>query len=122
MHCICILIMSTLVSIKLYYDEYEYEFGDGFYPQFGKLDGGSSSETNEKGVQVIFQFIQERNAWKQVYNTDQKAITGLDPPYGEELVNVLNIEYGAATATTATATSIENMWNKKVYQTKIKKD
>lgn len=100
----------SIISINLYYDKYEYEFGDGFYPQFTKLDAKDSYHFK----QVQFEFIKERNAWRQVFNTQQKAITGLDPPYGEELLNILNIE-SAATATT-TATSIENMWNKKIYQ------
>ena len=89
--------------IKLYYDDYEYEFGDGFYPQLNELSG-------YKYKQVQFEFIPERNAWKQVFDSEQKAITGLDPPYGEELLSVLNIEGGKE------ATRIENMWNKKIHQ------
>ena len=43
--------------------------------------------------------------------TNVTAITGLDPPYGKELLSVLN---GSETETKAT--SIENMWNKKIQQ------
>ena len=100
--------------IKLYYDGYEYEFGDGFYPQLNELPGYKYKE-------VKFEFIRERNVWKQVFDTEQKAITGLDPPYGKELLSVLNATRVTETTdtrdTTETikATSIENMWNKKVY-------
>ena len=77
---------------------------DGFYPQFSDLNGKP-----ETFVLVCFEFIPERNAWKQVMTYDHKAITGVDPPYGEELLSVLNIE-GCKEAT-----RIENMWNKKVH-------
>ena len=99
--------------IKLYYDDYEYEFGDGFYPQLNELSG-------YKYKQVQFEFIPERNAWKQVFDSEQKAITGLDPPYGKELLDMLNsieIETKATSIEIETkATSIENMWNKKIHQ------
>ena len=96
---------SPLLSIKLHYDKYEYEFGDGFYPQFSDWNGKP-----ETFILVCFEFIKERNTWKQVVTYDHRAITGLDPPYGEELLSVLNIEGGKE------ATRIENMWNKIIHQ------
>ena len=96
--------MSKLISIKLYYDEYEYEFGDGFYPQLSPFNNQVYAFKL-----VIFQFIQERNAWKQVLNAKQKTITGLDSPYGEELLLALNAESGLS------VTSIENMYSKIIY-------
>ena len=101
--------MSKLISIKLYYDEYEYEFGDGFYPQLIPLTGQVHAFKL-----VIFQFIQERNIWKQAFDSKQKAVAGLDPPYGEELLLALNAESGLA-ATSMAATSIENVYSKIIY-------
>lgn len=101
--------MSKLISIKLYYDEYEYEFGDGFYPQLIPLTGQVHAFKL-----VIFQFIQERNIWKQAFDSKQKAIAGLDPPYGEELLLALNAESGLA-ATSMATTSIENVYGKIIY-------
>ena len=96
--------MSFLISIKLYYDEYEYEFGDGFYPQLSSFNGQMHAFKL-----VIFQFIQERNVWKQAFDSKQKAIAGLDPPHGEELLLALNAESGLS------ATSIENVYGKIIY-------
>jgi len=104
LHVIIIIIMSSLISIKLYYDEYEYEFGDGFYPQLSPFNGQV-----HVFKPVIFQFIQERNVWKQVLSTSQKAITGLDSPHGKELLLALNAESGLS------ATSVENVYNKIIY-------
>ena len=87
---------STLLSIKLHYDKYEYEFGDGFYPHLQFVNGNSYTS-------ICFQFIQEKNVWKQI---DNLAITGLDPPYGKELLTALNSESGF------NASHIENIWNK----------
>ena len=96
--------MSKLISIKLYYDEYEYEFGDGFYPQLSPFNGQV-----HVFKPVIFQFIQERNTWKQAFDSKQKAITGLDSPHGEELLLALNAESGLS------VTSIENSYSKIIY-------
>jgi hypothetical protein len=98
--------MSKLISIKLYYDEYEYEFGDGFYPQLSPFNNQVHAFKP-----VIFQFIQERNIWKQAFDSKQKAITGLDPPYGEDLMRVLNFETGNIYK----ATSIENVYGKLIH-------
>ena len=95
--------MSTVI---LYYDKYEYEFGDGFYPQLSPFNGQVHDFKP-----VIFQFIQERNIWKQAFDLKEKAITGLDPPHGEELMRVLNFERGKIYK----ATSIENAYGKKIY-------
>lgn len=102
--------MSKLISIKLYYDEYEYELGDGFYPQISPFNGQV-----HVFKPVIFQFIPERNVWKQVLSATQKSITGLDPPHGEELLHILNIEIAA---TNNAATSIENSFNKIIHEEK----
>ena len=96
--------MSSLISIKLYYDEYEYEFGDGFYPQLNPFNGQA-----HVFKPVIFQFIQERNLWKQAFDLKQKAITGVDPPHDEELLLALNTE------SELSATSIENTYGKIIY-------
>jgi hypothetical protein len=87
---------KIIISKQMYYNKYECEFGDGFYPQLSFVIGNSYTS-------ICFQFIQERNAWKQI---DNLAITGLDPPYGKELLTVLNSESGF------NASHIENIWNK----------
>ena len=91
-----------IISKQMYYDNYECEFGDGFYPQLLVVDRYAHTL-------IYFQFIQERNVWKQV---DNVPITGLDPPYGEELLTVLNSENGV------NASQIENMWDKIIYKDK----
>lgn len=88
-----------LISKQMYYDKYECEFGDGFYPQLSFVDGYADAL-------IYFQFIQERNVWRQVGDL---PITGLDPPYGKELLTVLNSENGV------NACQIENTWDKIIY-------
>jgi len=90
------------ISKQMYYDKYECEYGDGFYPQLSFVDGYADAL-------IYFQFIQERNVWRQV---DNIAITGLDPPYDEELLTALNSESGV------NASKIENTWDKIIYKTK----
>ena len=88
-----------LISKQMYYDKYESEFGDGFYPQLTPLE-------NNPFTLIYFQFIKKRNVWKQLGDV---SITGLDPPYGEELLKSLNSESGYE------ATQIENIWNKIIH-------
>ena len=88
-----------LISKQMYYDKYECEFGDGFYPQLSFVERYAHTL-------IYFQFIQERNVWRQVGDL---PITGLDPPYGEELLTVLNSENGV------NASQIENTWDKIIY-------
>lgn len=92
--------MSLLISKQMYYDNYECEFGDGFYPQLLVVDRYAHTL-------IYFQFIQERNVWKQV---DNVPISGLDPPHGQELLTALNSENGVH------ASQIENMWDKIIYK------
>jgi len=87
------------ISKQMYYDKYECEYGDGFYPQLSFVDGYADAL-------IYFQFIKERNVWRQV---DNIAITGLDSPYGEELLTALNSESGVH------ACKIENIWDKIIY-------
>jgi len=91
---------QMLISKQMYYDKYEYDFGDGFYPQL------TPSEKNHVTL-IYFQFIKERNVWKQIGDV---SITGLDPPYGEELLKSLNSESGYE------AIQIENIWNKIIHK------
>ena len=95
--------MTIIISKQMYYDKYECEYGDGFYPQLLFVDGYADAL-------MYFQFIQERNVWKQVGN--DVPITGLDPPYGEELLTALNSESGV------NAFKIENTWDKIIYKNK----
>ena len=93
------------ISKQMYYDKYECDFGDGFYPQLSFVDGYAD-------VLIYFQFIQERNVWRQV-GESTIPITGVDPPYGEELLTVLNSESGV------NACQIENIWDKIIYNNRI---
>ena len=96
-------VTKIIISKQMYYDKYKCEFGDGFYPQLSFVERYAD-------VLIYFQFIQERNVWRQVGDL---PITGLDPPYGEELLTVLNSENGV------NASQIENTWDKIIYKNRI---
>jgi len=66
---------------KMYYDKYEREFGDGFYPQLREMKGGYFS---------IIKFrisTQYPNIWNQINDC---PIYGLDGDTGKELLDSLN--------------------------------
>jgi hypothetical protein len=69
---------TTRVSQLMYYDSYEYEFGDGFYPQISK-------DTLDSELTINFALI--NNTWKQ---TNSNNINGLDGNCGEHLLQLLN--------------------------------
>ena len=97
-------VKRIIISKQMYYDLYECDLGDGFYPQLSFVERYAHAL-------IYFQFIQERNVWKQIGDL---PITGLDPPYGEELLTALNSENGVD------ASQIENTWDKIIYNNKNK--
>ena len=72
-------------NIKLYYDSYEYEYGDGFYPVTENI----SPCTTE--INISFTIYVEYNNifWKQT-NDKYKPIYGLDGDQRELLLKQLN--------------------------------
>jgi hypothetical protein len=73
--------MEKTIRVKMYYDEYEKYFGDGFYPFF--------KEKEEKGEnsEVIFSFRYNNDCWNQI---TQDEIYGLDGDIGKHLLERLN--------------------------------
>ena len=71
---------TTIITIKLFYDEYEANHGDGFYPQLTEQTGFISD-------QIQFIYLDKLCIWMQ---RSSKLIKGLDPPYGQELLDELN--------------------------------
>ena len=76
---------SNTTTVSMYYDRYEKEFGDGFYPlcKTDDLIGSTMTETNIKFDLDRFGF------WKQISND---MIYGLDGDHGKLLLNILNIQ------------------------------
>lgn len=74
----------TLVR-KMYYDSYEKNYGDGFYPQLKDMPSGAS-------INMAFRLIKykERDfAWVQVSGCAIRDFDGLN---GDELLISLNLE------------------------------
>lgn len=75
--------MSNYLITKqtLYYDKYEQEFGDGFYPVIEK------NMTCSEEIIISFLYNKFYNSWVQI---DQIPINGLDGDNGFYLLNILN--------------------------------
>ena len=80
---------SCRIKRKLYYDSYEKEFGDGFYPQLHPF-GGICSCAN---TMITFRLINYNSygelAWAQA---DNCVIYGFDGESGIQILNSLNQE------------------------------
>jgi len=75
--------MNKIVNVKMYYDEYEKYFGDGFYPFL-------TEKENKTGItQITFSFYYKEKCWIQV---NQDEINGLDGDTGKHLLDYLNRE------------------------------
>jgi len=74
-----------ICTVAMYYDRYEKEFGDGFYPlcKTDDLTRHQYPETNIKFELDRFGF------WKQISND---IIYGLDGDHGKRLLDSLNIQ------------------------------
>jgi hypothetical protein len=75
--------MQTQIVAKelIYYDKYEYEFGDGFYPTIEQYNPCNESDY------VSFTYNKNYNCWVQ---TDGINICGLDGNNGINLLNIIN--------------------------------
>jgi hypothetical protein len=83
----------------MYYDIYECEFGDGFYPQLlcpSTIKPSTTTTTTldfsgYKSSDIEFELTIYKNEliWVQM---NEKNITGLDGPHGIDLLNSLNSE------------------------------
>jgi hypothetical protein len=73
--------MEKTIRVKMYYDEYEKYFGDGFYPFF------KEKEEKDENSEVIFSFRYNNDCWNQI---TQDEIYGLDGNIGKLLLERLN--------------------------------
>ena len=87
---------------KMYFDKYEKELGDGFYPQLTPMVNNSYGydSTGYDSVNITFRWAEiYPDVWTQI---DNSVIYGFDGKYGKELLNSLNEEANI------TATHISN--------------
>jgi hypothetical protein len=75
------LVMDCQIDVKMYYDEYEKYFGDGFYPLLQK--------EKQDNTQIIISFEYKNNCWIQKSHDE---INGLDGEIGKQLLEQLNRE------------------------------
>ena len=96
---------DTVKTINMYYDKYECEFGDGFYPLLKGCD-----EREQAGlipIQITFRLI--GLIWKQINGPN--SICGLDGDTGQELIKILNDNE-------INAKTIISLTNKQIYPKK----
>lgn len=78
--------MSNYLIAKqtLYYDKYEYEFGNGFYPVIEK--------NNSCSEEIVISFLYNKfyNSWVQI---DEPLIYGFHDDNGFNLLNIMNEKY-----------------------------
>lgn len=86
----------------LFYDTYECEFGDGFYPVINQDD------LSYKRIEIKFLFNPTNNCWIQM---NQQDISGLDGDNGIKLLNIMNKKNNV------NCIEIYNSHNKKIYPT-----
>ena len=87
---------------KMYFDTYEKELGDGFYPQLTPMVNNSYGydSTGYDSVNIKFRWSESYpDVWTQ---SDNSVIYGFDGKYGKELLHSLNEEANI------TATHISN--------------
>ena len=73
-----------ICAISMYYDRYEKEFGDGFYPELIKRNGYQSIHITFC-LDKYFQHL----AWVQ---RNKNVIYGFDYDYGKDILDCLNIK------------------------------
>ena len=86
----CLPIEIVLVR-KMYFDTYEREFGDGFYPQLTPMvNSYGNNGTDYDSVNIKFRWSEiYPSVWTQI---DNSVIYGFDGKYGAELLHSLNEE------------------------------
>jgi len=72
------------ITLKMYYDMHEKEFGDGFYPELIKRNGYQSISITFF-LDKYFQHL----AWVQ---RNKNVIYGFDYDYGKDILDCLNIK------------------------------
>ena len=77
---------ELVVSVEIYYDEYEKYDGDGFYP-IVILSSLSEKMIHLKKTHIEFQYDKIQKAWIQ---KTEDMIRRLDGDYGKKLLNILN--------------------------------
>lgn len=85
-------VINTTVKVLAYYDDWEREYGDGFYPIWTEED---KNLCHQNKTFVYFTLVDEfvieqcKNCfiWKQ---TTEKCIDGLDGDTGKDLLEALN--------------------------------
>lgn len=75
----------TAAAVLMYYDEYEKEHGDGFYPVLF-----SPCSVGWKEIMIEFEFA--NRIWRQ---KTEDMIYGLDCEIGSKLLNILNTRTNA---------------------------
>lgn len=85
---------ELIVSVEMYYDEYEKYDGDGFYPII--LSPTSSSPSVEKKTHLKKTVIQFKyhNILRSWIQKTEDMIRGLDGDYGKKLLEILNEKGG----------------------------
>jgi hypothetical protein len=87
-----ILPREVVLTRKMYYDKYDKEQGDGFYPQLSRRMNSSYGSDNNRNDSVDIKF-----RWSEIYSDvwtqlDNSVIYGFDGKYGKELLDSLNEE------------------------------
>lgn len=80
---------ELIVSVEMYYDEYEKYDGDGFYPMI--LSSSVEKKINLKKTMIQFKYHNILRAWIQ---KTEDMIRGLDGDYGKKLLEILNEKGG----------------------------
>lgn len=76
---------TSMVTIRMYYDAYEYDFGDGFFPYFSPI----TLVSGKTDISFELTLIDNELVWTQ---KTEESIQGLDGNIGNELLNKLNAE------------------------------
>ena len=96
---------------KIYFDKWEKDYGDGFYPQLSYIGGSYNGRRTFDSTILTFKWTSVYpDLWSQVSGS---AISGLDGDYGLELLVSLNQESGIS------ASRISNWGGRIVYPTNM---
>ena len=74
---------EIIVSQRVVYDRWEFEIGDGLFPE--PVENNATSG-------VVMKFRKEGDYWVQISGD---SITGLDGEFGIQMLNALNAKYNA---------------------------
>lgn len=77
----------VIVSVEMYYDEYERYDGDGFYPMILSSSFSVENRIHLKKTMIEFKYNNIQKAWIQ---KTEDMIRGFDGNYGKKLLNILN--------------------------------